>query len=251
MADKYQVRINIINYLDARSVIKGWESEDGYYKDMDDALAGEVNQKARGYPYIPSSEGKAGTMMVSSKVPIDGPLNIVYLDGRSDPGLPHTRGLKGIALPVFLLWDGGDKASKTLDHEIVHLSQKQYREKWFDFYKYKWHFELATQEQFTSIPERWRSRRRINPDTLGSPYMVWKGRYIPLSVFVSEMTPDLKKCKRGFWDLKMSQWTWDAPSGWVEMFGSGFNDEHPNEIVAHWIDGSAGSERTNFHLNVL
>jgi hypothetical protein len=97
-----------------------------------------------------------------------------------------------------------------------------------------------------SIPEKWRKRRRINPDTLGNPYVVWKGRYIPLSVFVSDMSPDLKACKRGFWDLKMEQWTWEPPSGWVEAFGSGFNDEHPNEIAAHWIDGSASSEKQAF-----
>jgi hypothetical protein len=30
------------------------------------------------------------------------------------------------------------------------------------------------------------------------------------------------------------------------MFGSGFNDEHPNEIAAHWIDGSAGKEKSEF-----
>jgi hypothetical protein len=30
------------------------------------------------------------------------------------------------------------------------------------------------------------------------------------------------------------------------MFGSGFNDEHPNEIAAHWIDGSAGTEKAAF-----
>jgi hypothetical protein len=30
------------------------------------------------------------------------------------------------------------------------------------------------------------------------------------------------------------------------MFGKGFNDEHPNEIAAHWIDGSAGEEKRLF-----
>jgi hypothetical protein len=33
------------------------------------------------------------------------------------------------------------------------------------------------------------------------------------------------------------------------MFGSGFNDEHPNEIAAHWIDGSAGDKRSNIIIN--
>jgi hypothetical protein len=86
----------------------------------------------------------------------------------------------------------------------------------------------------------------MNPDTLGIPYTVWSDRFIPLTVFLSEDNPDLRKCRRGFWDLKMSQWTWEEPPGWVRTFGSGFNDEHPHEIAAHWLDGSAGKEKQAF-----
>ena len=234
----YDVQINTIPKSEAQSYIRAWNKEDQYYEM--NSLAGEINRKARPYPYLASSEGTATTVYMKVNVPVEGPLNIVYLDGRSDAGLPHTRGLKGIALPVFLLWD---PRPQTIQHEIVHLSQKQFKEKWWSFYKSRWSFREANGSEFTSIPDKWRSRRRINPDTLGNPYTVWKDRYIPLSVFVSDVSPDLKACKRGFWDLEMSQWTWEPPSGWVEMFGSGFNDEHPNEIAAHWIDGSAGSEK--------
>jgi len=244
-----EVRINVIGASEAKEVIQEWEQEDNYYGGMKESVAGDMNQKARGYPYVLSSEGKAGSMMISTSVPIEGPLNIVYLDGRSDAGLPHTRGQRGIALPVFLLWN---PRPDTLNHEIVHLSQKQFKERWWKFYEDVWSFRLATSDEFMSIPERWRRRRRINPDTLGSPFVVWKDRYCPMAVFVSDTTPDLKKCKRGFWDLEMGQWTWETPSGWIEMFGSGFNDEHPNEIAAHWIDGSAGVERKRFfHLNLI
>ena len=184
-------------------------------------------------------------MKVKVTVPVEGPLNLVYLDGQSDSGLPHTRGLKGIALPVFLLWD---PRPDTIQHEIVHLSQKQFKERWWAFYGREWDFKEATSEEFMSIPERWRRRRRMNPDTMGNPYTVWKRRYMPMSVYLSETEPDLKKCKRGFWDLQMNQWTWEAPPGWTEMFGSGFNDEHPNEIAAHWIDGSAGVEKSRIFV---
>jgi hypothetical protein len=143
-------------------------------------------------------------------------------------------------MPIFLLWEPSEK---TMQHELVHLSQKQFEQKWFSFYQTVWVFRKATEEEFMSIPERWRSRRRINPDTLGSPYMVWRDRYIPLAVFIHEGKPDVRFCKRGFWDLKMTQWTWEEPPGWKDLFGTGFNDEHPNEIAAHWIDGSAGPER--------
>jgi hypothetical protein len=131
-------------------------------------------------------------------------------------------------------------------HELVHLSHKQYEERWWASYKIHWSFRPSTETEFLSIPSKWRSRRRINPDTLKTPYCTWKDRYIPMSVFISETEPDLRYCRRGFWDLNMSQWTWEPPSGWLDMFGSGFNDEHPNEIAAHWIDGSAGKEKAEF-----
>jgi len=226
--------------------IQHWSLEDSYYELMSRSTAGPLNKKSRKYPYIPSTEKPSQkTFSMKCQVPIQGPLTLVYLDGRSDSGLPHTRGLTGIALPVFLLWAPSET---TLNHELVHLSQKQFHNRWFDWYKIYWKFRPAKEGEFMSIPIKWRARRRMNPDTLGTPYTIWSDRYIPLSVFSSETEPDLRKCKRGFWDLKMSQWTWEEPPGWLEMFGSGFNDEHPNEIAAHWIDGSAGEERKQFFV---
>jgi hypothetical protein len=245
----YEVRIITVPAAEANAVISGWESEDGYRKAMTTLVGGEVNSKARKYPYVASSEATASSMIMKSEVPVNGPLQIVYLDGRAEGGLPHTRGKAGIALPIFLLWK---PSMDTLDHEIVHISQKQYSERWWAFYERTWKFRKAKESEFMSIPERWRKRRRMNPDTLGAPYTVWKGRYMPMTVFVSDLTPDLRFGKRGFWDLSMSQWTWETPPGWSETFGSGFNDEHPNEIAAHWIDGSAGEERKKyFHLHPI
>ena len=202
-----------------------------------------MNMKARRYPYLQTKEVVPTSKNMDFEYPLRGPIQVVYLDGKSDAGLPHTRGKTGIALPVFLLWHPSEK---TMRHELVHLSQKQFPDKWWVIYEHTWSFKKATENEFMQIPIKWRSRRRINPDTLKNPYVVWKDRYIPLSIFLSETEPDLRYCKRGFWDLKLSQWTWEEPPGWIRMFGSGFNDEHPNEIAAHWIDGSAGTEKAAF-----
>jgi hypothetical protein len=243
----YDVQINIAPRDQVKSIIHTWENEDSYYSSMNTSVAGIFNKKARKYPYLESYETKPDSYIFHSDVPVSGPVNIVYLDGRSDSGLPHTRGKYGIALPVFLLWHPSEK---TLRHELVHISQKQYPSRWWEWYEREWGFRLARPDEFMSIPEKWRLRRRINPDTMGSHYSIWQGRYIPLSVFINETDPDLRFCKRGFWDVKMSQWTWDPPSGWITLFGEGFNDEHPHEIIAHWIDGSAGEKRKEyFHIN--
>lgn len=239
------IEIHTIDAKSAPSILSKWETEDSYYSGMNSSIAGELNMKARGNPYLQTNEASARIEYVDFPFPfpLEGPIQLVYLTPSSDAGLPHTRGKTGIAMPVFLLWD---PSKKTMEHELVHLSQKQFSDKWFNFYKEIWDFRKATEEEFLSIPLKLRSRRRINPDTLGSPYMVWKDRYIPLSVFTNEIKPDLRFCKRGFWDLKMTQWTWEEPSGWIKLFGTGFNDEHPNEIAAHWIDGSAGIDKRQY-----
>lgn len=234
------IEIQTIDAKSARAVLSKWETEDSYYSGMKTSIAGPINMKARANPYLESTEATAKKEQMDVSFPLKGPIQIVYLHPSSDSGLPHTRGKSGIAMPVFLLWEPSEK---TMQHELVHLSQKQFGEKWFSFYEKAWKFRKATEEEFTSIPLRWRQRRRINPDTLASPYMVWKDRYIPLATFVNEEKPDVRFCKRGFWDLKMTQWTWEEPPAWLDLFGAGFNDEHPNEIAAHWIDGSAGKER--------
>lgn len=239
------VNLRVVGSDQAASVLQEWSKEDEYYEGMKKGVAGEINQKARRYPYLASSEAKRSEFSMETPVPLEGPLEIIYLEGKSDSGLPHTRGQKGIALPIFLLWKPSES---TLQHELVHLSQKQFSNRWFMWYKIYWNFRPSKTEEFMRIPLKWRSRRRINPDTLGAPYTTWSDRYIPLTVFLSESSPDLRKCRRGFWDLEMSQWTWEEPSGWANLFGSGFNDEHPNEIAAHWMDGSAGREKQDFFI---
>ena len=243
----HEISIQIHGYMNTDYILNKWEDEDAYYSRMNASYASVINRTARKYPYIASSESTSGTLSLTIDIPLVGPIDLVYLDGRSDAGLPHTRGKSGIALPIFLLWHPNEK---TIQHELVHLSQKQFPERWWSWYRQHWNFRIAKEEEFMRIPEKWRRRRRINPDTLGVQYTIWNNRYIPLSVFSTLSRPDLRYCKRGFWDTMILQWTWEPPSGWISVFGSGFNDEHPHEIIAHWIDGSAGEEkRKYFHLH--
>ena len=225
-------------------LLKAWDDEDEYIRSRN-----QINTLARRKTYYlvsPENSFKSdfSHVHVPQWLPLDGgPIDVVYLDPIADGGLPHTRGKRGIALPLFLKWHPD---ARTLRHEIVHLSQKQYPTRWWGWYKKFWNFDVLSPQQAAKIPERWRERRRLNPDTMRRPFVSWQGRYVPLCVFVSDVSPELKQCKLGFWDLDMNQWTWEKPPGWEQMFGTGFNDEHPHEIAAHWIDGSAGTEKQLF-----
>ena len=99
----HDIILETVDSKEGRRLIDSWNKEDHYY-DFDQSIAGDINRRARKYPYIPSSEGKVGTRSIKVNVPVVGPIKILYLDGQSGSGLPHTRGLTGIALPVFLLW---------------------------------------------------------------------------------------------------------------------------------------------------
>ncbi|NBO09173.1 MAG: hypothetical protein EBV30_07475, partial [Actinobacteria bacterium] len=68
----HDVRINIIPKSEAQTVIAAWNREDSY-REMN-SIARDLNQKARPYPYLASSEGSAATMNVRTSVPVDGPL---------------------------------------------------------------------------------------------------------------------------------------------------------------------------------
>jgi len=241
-----QVKLTVVPKETIYQTLSKWEEIDQYRKKCSES---RLNSLARRYPYISATETSPYSFLMNSIVPIEGPLEIIYLDGQSDAGMPHTRGIRGIALPIFQLWDPN---IRTLNHEIVHISQKQYRVRWLEWYSRHWNFRTCSDKERLEIPQRWMDRRRINPDRLIDEFVVWKDRYIPMAVFINSITPDLRYCKRGFWDLAISQWTWEPPPGWTELFLEGYNDEHPHEIAAHWLDGSAGKEKQEyFHLHPI
>ena len=228
---------------DAKRLLAEAESQDFYYTKMN-----EANKKARRNPYTVSGVNSPTTMTFEVESWIryqKKDIPIVLLDPASDSGLPHTRGGQGstgvICLPHFFAWKPNPT---TMLHELIHISQKQNPEKWWAWYKNTWNFTKLEDE--TRIPEKWRSIVRRNPDTLDAPFVVWQDRYVPLAVFTSPTPSDIRETARGFYDLQRSVWTWEEPPGWIRMFGQGFNDEHPHEIAAHWIDGSGGAERQNY-----
>jgi hypothetical protein len=241
-----RLTLNTLSKDDATRALQAAESQDFYYSRMD-----EINRKARRYPYLVSSMNSPSQMPfeVPTAIPFKTKsVSIVLLEPSSDNGLPHTRGTSTdsvICLPHFYAWK--PNPTTTL-HELVHISQKQEPERWWRWYGTKWKF--AKLEDASRVPEKWRGLARRNPDTLDSPLVVWNERYVPLTVYTNSFSPDLQETQRGFYDLQRGAWMWETPSGWDSMFGSGFNDEHPHEIAAHWIDGSGGAERQKyFNLN--
>ena len=109
----YGTQVTVVPKQDQLATLAEWESIDQYRSLI---AMSPINTKARQYPYIPSTETNPSSFLLVSSVPIQGPLQLIYMDGLSDAGLPHTRGTKGIVLPVFDLWNPN---GKTMTHELV------------------------------------------------------------------------------------------------------------------------------------
>jgi hypothetical protein len=156
----------------------------------------------------------------------DAPYNakIVQLYPTADAGLPHTRPPNLICVPAYYPMN-----NETLLHELLHLHQRNHSEEWES--KFKMQGWEMFPEQF--VPDRWRHRCRLNPDTLSSRFYSWENRWIPLPMFEREDKPDLRHCVVRWWDQKSGSLTSDPPSSFVAAFGKNHpQPEHPREVSA-------------------
>jgi hypothetical protein len=72
----HDIILETVDSQEGRNLIDSWNKEDNYY-DFDKSIAGDINKRARKYPYIPSSEGKAGSQSIKVNVPVVGPIKVL------------------------------------------------------------------------------------------------------------------------------------------------------------------------------
>lgn len=149
---------------------------------------------------------------------------IVQLHPTADAGLPHTRPPNLICVPAYYPLN-----NETLLHELLHLHQRNHT--------YEWDAKFAAQgwsvfpEQ--TIPERWKRRCRLNPDTLEKRFYSWENQWVPLPMFEREDKPDLRQCVVRWWDQKSGSLLSEPPASFVSAFGKNHpQPEHPREVSA-------------------
>ncbi len=175
-----------------------------------------VNQEARAsHSYVPmSTDVKSGAY--GSK--------IVTLYPNADAGLPHTRPPNLICVPSYFPMN-----NETMLHELLHLHQRDHLFEWEGKFLQQGWRPISEKE----IPERWRRRCRLNPDTLDRPFYAWQDRWVPLPLFEREDKPDLRQCVVRWWDKSTGSLTNDAPESFVRAFGKNHPQaEHPREVSA-------------------
>ena len=151
-----------------------------------------------------------------------------------EQGLPHTRGIDVIALPVDL---PKPHVARILAHEKIHLLQRMYGPSWKRFYRQKWNYEIYS-EPPVGMPPDLITRRRGNPDTTDEPWCCWNRVWWPVAVYKEPLAPTLKDTVIQWWNSETGTIQVNAPDNWLEFFGRGIHqNEHPHEITAEFLSG--------------
>lgn len=155
---------------------------------------------------------------------------ILTMHPSADGGMPHTRPPATICLPAYF---PASRIEETLKHERIHLDQRKRYSAWvIALRKEGW-----TPVDEEVIPEEYKKRCRLNPDTCWSPYWAWEGRYIPLPFFVREDKPDLREISVRWYDRQEESLSSVVPLSLVKRYGKldASSLEHPFELMAYTL----------------
>ena len=149
-----------------------------------------------------------------------------------EQGLPHTRGVDVIAIPINF---PQDRLPPLLDHERVHLLQRMMPDSWAKFYKQKWDYTIYKEPPF-GMPSDLIKYKRGNPDTSDAPYACWKSRYWSVPIYSAGLS--LKDAQIKWWDQETGSVSDIAPDEWTVFFGKKTHQcEHPHELSAEFLSG--------------
>lgn len=187
----------------------------------------ELNRLARSkHTYsVFLSESPAPLQRLADSVDLTRGSKIVILHPSADSGYPHTRPGNLICMPAGF---PAASASKTLLHEACHLHQRTHESKWISYSVHQGWWPIEAER----IPERWRDRCRINPDTLSQPFWSWQEYYVPLPLFKNEQSPSMSECDVRWYDLRNGALYKVPPLSFTKRYGSIGQPEHPYEVSA-------------------
>ena len=153
-------------------------------------------------------------------------VQICWMSPSAEAGMPHTRAPNLICLPLY--WKSNN-LMETLKHEAIHVDQRLHPNKWV-----RWCVQNGwTLVKEDAIPERWRKRCRLNPDTCAYRFWAYQNRWVPLPLYEREDRPTLRDIRVRWWDMKTGELLHSAPPELQEITQGIVNPEHPFEIAAY------------------
>ena len=151
-----------------------------------------------------------------------------------EQGLPHTRAVDVIAIPENMMNNNKISLASVMEHEKVHLLQRQMPWQWARFYRIAWNYEIYTEPPI-NMPNELIAMRRANPDTALAPYACWKNNWWSVPVYNSKDDLSLKDASVKWWDQQTNTINLHPPDDWIQFFGFMHQDEHPHELSAEYL----------------
>lgn len=155
-------------------------------------------------------------------------ISVVIMGPSTEAGMPHTRAGFVICLPVYY---PEEKLESTLKHELVHIDQRRQAIRWSQ------RLQAAgwTPVRESAIPEEWRRRCRLNPDTCQERFWAWETTWVPLAIYEREDAPSLREFDVFWYNLKTEEALRRPPPSFVKQYGdrSKSEQEHPYELYAY------------------
>ena len=168
-------------------------------------------------------------------VPYVRPCQFAILDSSADQGFPHTRPPATICIPASMCKESRASPDfvEMLRHEGIHIHQRKYPAEWLTaLRRIGW-----TPVPADTIPPEFRSRLRINPDTMITPFWAWKRFHVPLPLFKLDPLPtSLHDATVQWMDLRSGALFRAPPSSFTQTYGERIQQpEHPYEIYAELL----------------
>jgi hypothetical protein len=164
-----------------------------------------------------------------------GPVDVMYLMPSADGGLPHTRPSRLVCLPM----SPTPVSAETLTHELWHVHQRVFPDRWLAFLRDHWQFTPYRGD----LPDKFQGMLRHNPDTLAHPLWIWRGEWVPVCLFTNPTTPTLKDTAVWFYNAQKGMYITTPPASILAFFGPSLPAvayEHPYELAAYLLASGSG-----------
>ena len=205
-----------------------------------------------GQGYELSEISKRAELFLSESVnsiPILQGMEFAILNSEADGGLPHTRPPNLICIPKHMCKElpVSKQFRTTILHEAVHVHQRQEPEMWERFCAKEGWIPISKE----IVPDEFRERCRINPDTILRPFWAWESYHVPLPLFSSHKVANLQNTNIQWLDIRTGTLHHGAPATFAEKYRQKFDQpEHPYEIYAELFSEAGISTRSELEARL-
>jgi len=155
-------------------------------------------------------------------------VRLIQLMPSSDGGMPHTRPNNLICYPDISKFF----SVSTLIHELWHIHQRNYKDMWNKIFE-----NLYWKQWPGRLPLILEKNRRYNPDTIDTPFYIFKDKWVPVPIFEDMTRPKISNVYIWFYNVETKSHTRYIPEEIENYFPNlpltGY--EHPREITAYML----------------